>query len=342
MRSPRRTLALFLGGLALILSSACGQTAAVPTAQVEPQPTQTARVVTEIVTQVVTQVVTEVVVVTPEATPTAAPDLAATEVAAVAAQATADVEQTAAAVPTATVPPTAAPQPTLGPAMGQITNGGNMRETPGGTVIGQACPGDTVTYLHRQGEWITIRIDHVVADCVPDRVAMGNIGWIHQSLVTMPQANIPTTTPAPTPEVQAFNQAQTIGPIRDALSNEQYSTEITLIQVRWSRGRRLSTADPGKVYALATLRVRNLGPHSQRNVSTTMFKALDVRGALNDAESYYGDDCKMDWVDLTAGGAIEGCIAFEVPDNGALSLIYAPYRYENLTPGRYLSFTIRP
>ena len=348
MRNTSRMLPRFLGAIMLMLISACAQTAAVPPVQVTPPPTQTARIATQVVTRVVTQVVTQVVVATPKPESTVAPDLTATETAVVqatAAQATTVVEPTVAATPTATVvAPTAAPQPTLSPDMGQITNGGNLRETPGGAVIGQVCPGDTVSYLHAQGVWYTIRIEQVVADCVANRVKVGNIGWVHQSLLTAPQVAVPTTTPEPTPEVQALNQTQRIGPIRTAYSNESYTSEITLLEVRWSQGGTFSQAGKGKVYALVSMRIKNLGPSTQRNVSAMMFKALDVRGALNDAKLFgvSGEDCAMEWVDLSLGGTIEGCIAFEVPDSGKLNLIYAPYLLENLQPGRYLSFKLRP
>lgn len=351
MVTPRRPFLLALFSSVLLLVGACARPATLTEPVVALQPTQTPHIV--VVTQVVTQVVKEVVTATPDSQSTAAASTATAVVQAqvVAEQTAVVAQQTAAAAPTATTEPTVAPtlpaptptvQVVMGPDMGTVTHGGNLREAPGGAVLGQLCPGDVFTYLHSQGEWYTIRIESVATDCVPDRVKAGNIGWVHQSLLTPPQVAIPTTTPAPTPEVQAFNQTQTIGPIRQPLSDERYSTEITLLQVRWSKGSGFSAADSGKVYALATMRVKNLGPNGQRNVSTMMFKALDSRGALNDAEHYYGDDCEMEWVDLTAGGAIEGCIAFEVPEGGKLSLIYAPYLFENLTPGRYLSFTIRP
>jgi hypothetical protein len=52
-------------------------------------------------------------------------------------------------------------------------------------------------------------------------------------------------------------------------------------------------------------------------------------------------DCDLGMVDLVAGGTISGCVVFEVPETGSLELIYAPYQFGNLEPGRYLSFQLR-
>ncbi len=55
----------------------------------------------------------------------------------------------------------------------------------------------------------------------------------------------------------------------------------------------------------------------------------------------YYRECEMDSVDLMANGSVSGCFGFEVPISGELELIYAPYKYEGLEPGRYLSFKLR-
>ena len=35
------------------------------------------------------------------------------------------------------------------------------------------------------------------------------------------------------------------------------------------------------------------------------------------------------------------CVSFEVPAQGSVELIYAPYKYEGLKVGRYLRFELR-
>ena len=339
---PYRTAVVATALTLLISLNACTKSSPVTAPPAAALPTSEPQIVvqTQIVERVVTAVVTQVVTATPEEKPTAAPTVTSTE-AAPTESPTIQATQEATSAPTSTPESTTEPIPTLGPDAGTITHGGNLRETPGGAVIAQVCPGDTITFLNTQGEWYTVRIEQVVADCVPGRVKVGNIGWLHQSLLSVPTVAVPTITPAPTSEVQDFNQAKRIGPI-NAGGNERYTTEITLLSVRWSQGDGYNSAKPGKVYALANIRIKNLGPNTQRHVSSMMFKILDTRGVLSTAELIYGDSCSMEWVDLIPNGAVEGCIAFEAPDTGKLSMIYAPYLYENLTPGRYLAFTIRP
>ena len=79
-----------------------------------------------------------------------------------------------------------------------------------------------------------------------------------------------------------------------------------------------------------------------RYVAISDFQMLHEGGVLYDYE-FVGDssDCHLPGVDLLAGGSTSGCVGFEVPMSGSLELVYAPYKYEGLEPGRYLSFKIR-
>ena len=70
---------------------------------------------------------------------------------------------------------------------------------------------------------------------------------------------------------------------------------------------------------------------------------MDAKAAVRgDTYLSAASDCRLRSVDPTVGGSIEACIGFEVPDQGRVDLIYAPFRYEDLEPGRYLSFNLRP
>ena len=101
-------------------------------------------------------------------------------------------DQTTTAAPLTTLQATTIPIPTIGPSMGSVIHGGNMRNAPGGTLSGTVCPGDIFTYLYRQGEWFTIHIEHTAADCVPNRVKAGSSGWVHQSLLSTPRSVVQT------------------------------------------------------------------------------------------------------------------------------------------------------
>jgi len=146
----------------------------------------------------------------------------------------------------------------------------------------------------------------------------------------------PTNTPTP-PEVKQ------IGPIWDSLHDEKYTMEVTLQRVRWSGGTQYDQPKKGNVFAVVYVQFKNLGPSMSRSVGWGNLQVLDANGRLID-ESFFTDltdKCEFETVDLIAGGSAEGCFAFEVPAKGRLELIYAPYRYEGLKPGRYLSFVLR-
>jgi len=96
------------------------------------------------------------------------------------------------------------------------------------------------------------------------------------------------------------------------------------------------------MFVVVDLTVENLGPSLMRSVSVSDFQILHEDGALYDYEFVRGSlDCALPGVDLMAGGSTSGCVGFEIPMSGSLELIYAPYQYDALEPGRYLSFTIR-
>ncbi len=255
--------------------------------------------------------------------------------------------------PTATptpLPPTATPTPTMPPDAGLVTHGGNMRLAPGSeTVVGQVCPDDQFQFTMVQGEWYQIRITQTSVDCVPERVQVGNTGWVHMSLLSAPQVAVvtatplPTPTPTPTPDVIPINQSQRIGPIRNADREEVFSTEITVKSIKWASQSGYSQPKPGNVFLLVHLRVTNLGPDTQRSVYTSDFEIMTGSGSILGDRLFLdlADDCRLDLVDLVAGGSVEGCVAYEVPDTGKISLIFAPYQYDGYGAGRYLAFPLR-
>lgn len=144
----------------------------------------------------------------------------------------------------------------------------------------------------------------------------------------------PTPTPAP--------QTKRLGPIWDDLYDETYNVEISMSNVRFEKGAGFDQARTGHVFVIVDVEIRNLGPDAIRSISGFDFQVRDANGALRDStyvSSAY--DCSIEMVDLVNGGSISGCVAFEVPETGSLDLIYAPYRYEGLVEGRYLSFRLR-
>ncbi len=156
----------------------------------------------------------------------------------------------------------------------------------------------------------------------------------------------PTRVPLPTsgPDRIEIEETQTLGPIWNSTHDENYTVEIALHEVRFNSGDEWGEPREGYVYALVDLSVSNLGPGLLRNLGWSDFQMRDGNGVLRDSESWLPgtDDCWLEFVDLSPDGSIRGCVGFEVPMEGSLELIYAPYQYEALEEGRYLSFTIRP
>lgn len=153
----------------------------------------------------------------------------------------------------------------------------------------------------------------------------------------------PTSTPRPTatPKPDFAAVTQTLGPIYNSSHDERFSVEITVQNVEWRARDGYSEAKPGYVYVLVSLNIKNLGPGPIRSLSSYDFQTLDTNGALRN-NTYLVNNCDMDLVDLLSGGQITGCIAFEVPTEGQVEFIYAPYQYEGLVPGRYISVMLRP
>jgi hypothetical protein len=148
----------------------------------------------------------------------------------------------------------------------------------------------------------------------------------------------PPAAPAPS------EQTQQIGPIQDRARGQEYSLEITLKSFRWSNGESYETPQPGYVYVVAQVNIKNLGPGSRSFIGPNHLQVMDANRAVYDYTivSHLTEDCYRRSVDLAAGGSVEGCVAFEVPATGRIDLIFAPYQYDNLGPGRYLSFNLRP
>lgn len=144
----------------------------------------------------------------------------------------------------------------------------------------------------------------------------------------------PTPTPAP--------QTKHLGPIWDSLQDETYNIEVGVSRTRFLRQSGFQEAKANHTYVVIDISITNLGPGSLRQIGPFDFKVRDANNALRDYTFIMAaEDCRLEMVDLMPGGSISGCVTFEVPVSGNLELIYAPYRYEGLVEGRYLSFRLR-
>lgn len=161
-------------------------------------------------------------------------------------------------------------------------------------------------------------------------------------------SGLPTTvlkppTPTPAPTSTPAPQVQSLGPIWDELFDETFSVEVGVSNTRFMKSSGYSEAKPGFTYVVVDVLVRNIGPGTLRSLYSNSFQVRDANGALRGDNGFIDavSACRFDLVDLIAGGTVTGCVGFEVPETGRLEFIYAPYQYEGLQPGRYLSFVIR-
>ena len=152
----------------------------------------------------------------------------------------------------------------------------------------------------------------------------------------------PTVTPTP-----AFaSQTQKLGPIRETSRDEEYTAQVTVRDVKFSGGdpSGFDTPRSGNIFVVVYVNVRDLGPGTIHSLYTSDFQIKDANGVVRNEDYivYLAKDCNLPLIDLSSGGNIDGCASFEVPATGKLEFIFAPYQYEGLKPGRYLSFVIRP
>ena len=151
----------------------------------------------------------------------------------------------------------------------------------------------------------------------------------------------PAAPPTPAPHNPLYD-VQTIGPMTSSYPAKSSTLQIKLNSFRFEGASKLDYHTPKKGYTflIAEVTVVNLGP-SEKSVKDYDFNVLDSNGQV--IEYKYMSrvrDCHLDTT-LLAGGTTTGCMAFEVPLNGRLELIYAPFMHNQYAPGRYLKWVVR-
>lgn len=158
------------------------------------------------------------------------------------------------------------------------------------------------------------------------------------------EATIIAKTPTITPTPRFTEQIQQIGPIYDSLRESSYTMELIVKDVNWKTSDDYKDPKQGNIFVTVFIEANNQGPGSVRSIGNHSFQTLDANGLLHDYELLPSTDdtCRLEIVDMISGAKLEGCVSFEVPVEGSVQFIYAPYQYEGLQPGRYLSFELRP
>jgi Domain of unknown function (DUF4352) len=172
-----------------------------------------------------------------------------------------------------------------------------------------------------------------------------------RNISTLPP--IPTFIPFPTeivdtpqPTVTAASpftpQTQQLGPIHDTDRDTDFSLELTVNDTKWLTSDGFETPKDGDIYLIVYLMALNLGPGSIQSIGPSDFQILDNNGVIHDYDYIYSaKSCVLDDVDMMSSGKFEGCVSFEVPRIGKLEFIYAPYKIDPLSPGRYLAIVVR-
>lgn len=153
--------------------------------------------------------------------------------------------------------------------------------------------------------------------------------------------SVPAAPPTPAPRDPLYD-VLTIGPMTSSDPYQSRTLQMKLNSFRFEGASRLDYDTPkkGYTYLIVDMTVTNLGP-SEQTIADYSFNVLDSNGRVLDYE-YMGRvrDCNLD-ATLLAGGSTTGCMAFEVPTGGRLELIYAPFKYNQYAPGRYLKWVVR-
>ncbi|MBN1873232.1 MAG: DUF4352 domain-containing protein [Anaerolineae bacterium] len=152
---------------------------------------------------------------------------------------------------------------------------------------------------------------------------------------------IPTSTPIPTPARAPAPGQQTLGPIVDPVYHDELTLHVTVSELMFMEQSGYRIARDNYTFVQFNVIVENTGPGLVRSLGPVDFIIQDARGAMLDND-YIPDalDCKLEFVDLPAGGTTSGCIAYEVPKTGSLKLIYALRDPQELPEGLYLIFDL--
>jgi hypothetical protein len=152
---------------------------------------------------------------------------------------------------------------------------------------------------------------------------------------------MPTVAVTPPPKDPLY-EPQTIGPMKISDTYKEYSLEMRLQSFRFetSSTEDYHTPKNGYSFLIINMEVKNYGP-DESSIADYDFNVLDANGRLIKYE-YISRirSCNLDTT-LMPGGFTSGCMAFEVPNNGRLELVFAPYKYNQFTPGRYLKWVVR-
>ncbi len=137
-------------------------------------------------------------------------------------------------------------------------------------------------------------------------------------------------------------EPQILGPQWNTLYDEMVNVRVTVDDVQFLEKDGYSIPREGFVFAWVDVTVENLGPGVVRFFGPNDFIVQDKSGAMRENVYLTGtQECDFEFEDYEPESRVTGCIAFEVPANGPLTLLYALEDPHITLPGRYLAFALR-
>lgn len=181
--------------------------------------------------------------------------------------------------------------------------------------------------------------DAAIQTAIAQTQTIGATLKIKPTLTPKPtNTSIPTNTPQPTPMFDS--KMKTIDDSSWAISWKFPEVTLTSVSIKKKIG--VFEADHGKTYMLVNLKMKNPIVFLDLTMSYGAwgFVASNTSGVIYKAQ-YLGEGCEMDtYMDVRAGGVLEGCVIFLVPDIGNVTLFYAPYENDRYGEGRYVQWEI--
>jgi len=153
---------------------------------------------------------------------------------------------------------------------------------------------------------------------------------------------LPTDTPRPSPTRTPKPQSIVLSP------DGTPRIRVSLLQYGFSYGSGFAKPKTGYIYLVASVNVQNISyvdPATGTNslqVSDFDFKVLAATGTLiSPTFDATGANCDLGMVQVIPSGNAQGCVTFEVPESGQLSLVYAPFEYDQYGTGRQATFVLK-
>lgn len=148
----------------------------------------------------------------------------------------------------------------------------------------------------------------------------------------------PTSTSTPTPQFD--RKMKTIDDTAYNLTTWKFP-EVTITKISIRNKVDTYTANDGYTYVIADVKMKNHLSFWEASYGAWAFVATDEKGVIHEVE-YLGVSCELSaYVNVMPEGTLEGCIIFEVPDTGRLTIIFAPYESDRFGEGRCLRWAIK-